>query len=295
MSPRRWTEFASSKPLPVTGGVVARSARGSIGEQWWSRRFVAVLESFALGTRLTRGRAYARRGQVVSLEIRPGAVEAVVQGSRPAPYRVVVGLQPFAELVWAKVEVVLAEEALHSAQLLAGEFPPELEDVFASMGAPLFPQRQADLAMSCSCPDFAVPCKHLAATLYLLAERFDDDPFEILHWRGRDRAALLDRLRQLRGGTVGERSSVEPVRVVGAAMALHDVAGPVVSDIPEVWASEFFAGGDLDPIPATAVVPTDLLLRQLPAPPAALGGQSLVTWLVGLYAALGARGDASLE
>ena len=63
-----------SRPRPVEGGLAARSVRGEIGERWWSRRFIAVLESFALGSRLTRGKNYARRGQVISLDVTPGAV-----------------------------------------------------------------------------------------------------------------------------------------------------------------------------------------------------------------------------
>jgi uncharacterized Zn finger protein len=69
-------------PIRVEGGLKARSARGAIGESWWSKRFLAVLESFALGTRLTRGRAYARKGQVLSVDVGPGKVTASVQGSR---------------------------------------------------------------------------------------------------------------------------------------------------------------------------------------------------------------------
>ena len=110
------------KPIRVEGGLTARSARGAIGEQWWSRRFVAVLESFGMHGRLTRGRAYARKGQVLSLDVAPGEVTASVQGSRRTPYAVRIGLPPFPELVWAKAEVALAEQALCSAQLLACAF-----------------------------------------------------------------------------------------------------------------------------------------------------------------------------
>lgn len=188
-----------SRPRKVEGGIKARTARGTIGRSWWSRRFLQVLESFALGTRLTRGRSYARAGQVLSLEVAPGRITASVQGSRARPYRVTIGFEPFPALVWAKVEVILAEQAIYSARLLAGDMPPDIEQVFADAGAPLFPERLRDLTMSCSCPDFAVPCKHLAATFYLLAEAFDTDPFQILQWRGRDRASLLSRLRELRG------------------------------------------------------------------------------------------------
>jgi uncharacterized Zn finger protein len=205
--------FPTARPIPVQGGLVARSTRGGIGEQWWSRRFIEVMESFEVGGRLTRGRNYARKGQVISLDVEPGEVSAAVQGSRVTPYKVRIGLARFTELVWAKAEVVLAEQAIHSARLLAGEFPPELEPVFAGIGAPLFPGRLGDLKMSCSCPDPVIPCKHLAAAFYLLAERFADDPFLILRWRGRSREALLDRLRQLRADDQadgGARESLDP-------------------------------------------------------------------------------------
>ena len=276
----------ASKPRAVDGGLVARSARGDIGEQWWSRRFLEVLESFALGSRLTRGKNYARRGQVMSLEVLPGVVTASVQGSRKTPYRVSIGLPAFSELVWAKVEVTLAEQAIHSARLLAGEMPHDLEEVFAAAGAPLFPQRSGELTLSCSCPDWEVPCKHLAATFYLLAESFDGDPFQILLWRGRRRDAMLGRLRELRGGD--PVPSTEPVARktesprVGAMMALADVT---------VAAGDFWTGAPALALPIQAELPVDLLLRQLPVPGSLLGGPDLVAYLAPLYAVLGESPD----
>lgn len=309
--------FPPSKPIKVTGGLVARSARGGIGEQWWSWRFIEVLESFALGTRLTRGRNYARQGQVISLRVEPGEVLASVQGSRVTPYRVRIGLSRFTELVWAKAEVVLAEQAIHSARLLAGEFPPELEPVFAGIGAPLFPRRLGDLELHCSCPDVAVPCKHLAATFYLLAERFDDDPFLILRWRGRGREALLGRVRELRGDeSAGAEqashvdASVGPV--LSAALALDDAravndAGavgdgravdsradddtPGSADPPNrdaaftvgAAALTFWTAGQSLPLPSQPELPVDLLLRLLPVPAGGLGGSRLLAHLDPLY------------
>ena len=106
-----------------------------------------------MGSRLTRGRSYARKGQVISLEVTPGLVQAVVQGSRVRPYQVTIGFAPLRELVWAKAEIALSEQALPSAKLLAGEVPPELEEIFADAGAPLFPRSVRDLEQRCSCPD----------------------------------------------------------------------------------------------------------------------------------------------
>lgn len=198
--------YPPSRPRAVQGGLTARSARGRIGETWWSKRFIGVLEGFALGSRLTRGRSYARRGQVVSLQVAPGAVTARVQGSRATPYKVALGLAPFSSSVWAEVDAALAAQAIHAAALLAGQMPPGLEEVFDSVGAQLFPRSVRDLRMSCSCPDREVPCKHIAASFYLLAERFDVDPFEILHWRGRPREVLLARVRELRCRPGGEEA-----------------------------------------------------------------------------------------
>jgi uncharacterized Zn finger protein len=277
----RWPQYPASRPRAVENGLKARSARGAIGASWWSRRFLDVLESFAMGSRLTRGRAYARKGQVISLEVTPGQVRAAVQGSRAHPYSVAIGLAPLGELVWAKAEIALSEQALPSAKLLAGEVPPELEQIFAAAGAPLFPRTVHDLDQRCSCPDSVVPCKHLAATFYLLAEAFDTDPFLILRWRGRDREQLLNRLRELRSepavtnATSIERSS--PPATAGAALALAGL-GESDSDVDRFWLPL-----PLPPSPAVLAVDPALLLRQLPAPGVGLGGQALVQRLRAAY------------
>ena len=104
--------------------------------------------------------------------MRPGVVTSTVQGSRPQPYAVRIGFAPLPDTAWQAVERALAEQALYRARLLAGELPGELEQLFAGVGAPLFPVESRELTMRCTCPDIAVPCKHLAATFYLLARAF---------------------------------------------------------------------------------------------------------------------------
>ncbi|MEU6074784.1 SWIM zinc finger family protein [Micromonospora sp. NPDC047074] len=288
-------------PRRVDGGLRARSTRGAIGSSWWSRRFLEVLESFALGTRLTRGRSYARAGQVVSLDIAPGTVSAVVQGSRARPYEVSIALDPFPAALWSRVEAELAAQAFFSARLLAGDLPAELEELFAATGAPLFPAEVTQLRQRCDCPDFAVPCKHLAATFYLLAEAFDADPFQLLHWRGRGRAELLDRLRVLRStgtgpvgdqpgtpvaGTPSTRDGDAAVETppVGAARALAGLpSAPLAEAVDRFW---------LPPVPLPDRPPSlltgpDLLLRQLGAPAPAIGGPGLVERLRRAYRLFG--------
>ena len=76
-----WGYYEPSSPIRVEGGIKTKKGYGQIGETWWSKRWIAVLESFNMGTRLTRGRSYARQGQVISIDVEPGIVKAKVQGS----------------------------------------------------------------------------------------------------------------------------------------------------------------------------------------------------------------------
>ncbi|WP_338741132.1 SWIM zinc finger family protein [Actinomadura luteofluorescens] len=180
-------------------GLRARTRRGSIGAQWWSRRFIDLVESFADAGRLQRGRAYARKGNVFDLRVEAHEVTAKVRGSAPEPYEVALGIEAIDEDGWRAVEAELASRALFRARLLAGEMPPEIEWVFAELGLALFPDSASDLHLMCDCPDWGDPCKHAAAVLYLLAEAFDDDPFLILQWNGRRRDQLLGALRRAAG------------------------------------------------------------------------------------------------
>lgn len=280
MTEGRW--YPPARPRAVDNGLKARTSRGAIGQSWWSRRFLDVLESFAMGNRLTRGRTYARKGQVISLDVVPGEVRATVQGSRAKPYRVTVGLAAFSELVWAKAEIALSEQALPSAKLLAGDMPPELEALFAEAGVPLFPGGINELDQRCTCPDREVPCKHLAATFYLLAEAFDDDPFLILRWRGRGREALLGRLRELRTDTPAQEPDDAAPAAAGSALVLTGLPRPAGQ--PEHF---WLPAPPLPARPATLDVDEDLLLRQLPVPGRGLGGETLVAKLRVAYQRFG--------
>ncbi|MDG4756738.1 SWIM zinc finger family protein [Micromonospora sp. WMMD710] len=293
MSTDRFADYG--RPRRVDGGLRARSARGAIGRSWWSRRFLEVLESFALGTRLTRGRSYARAGQVLRLDIAPGRVSAEVQGSRPRPYEVSIALSPFPAALWTRIEEELAGQAFFSARLLAGDLPDELEELFVTAGAPLFPTGVDELTQRCNCPDFAVPCKHLAATFYLLAEAFDADPFELLHWRGRSRTQLLDALRARRAEATGTPAppgpsalDIEPSLVdttpAGTARALTGLSAALMTQALDRFWSPPVPLPDRPPRLATG---PDLLLRQLGPPAPSIGGPGLLERLRRAYRAFG--------
>ena len=196
-----WDYYEPSRPKRVEGGIKTKSERGEIGETWWSKRWIKVLESFSMGTRLTRGRSYARQGQVISIDVEPGLVKAKVQGSQPRPYNVKIRLEPLSDQDWDKVTDAMASQAIFAAKLLAGEMPNTIEEAFASVHVSLFPTALRELNTDCSCPDWANPCKHIAAVYYLLAERFDEDPFLIFKLRGRTKEQIIAVLRDKRAAT----------------------------------------------------------------------------------------------
>lgn len=258
-----------SKPLPVDGGLKARSRRGAIAQTWWSARFLELLEGMGMGSRLTRGRTYARKGQVIDMTLDSGSVTAAVQGSRARPYRVRIGVSAFGKAEWARVSQALADDAWYAAKLLSGQMPPDIEDLFSGVGLSLFPASAAELAMDCTCPDWGVPCKHLAAVFYLLAESFDEDPFAILALRGRDRETLLGALTAMRTGTVAADRLESPDAAVPLDACLDTFYAPAAG----------VATGTVDQ------APPDSVLDQLPPVPVSVRGVPLVDVLRYAYLA----------
>jgi uncharacterized Zn finger protein len=168
-----------------------RGRRGRTGENWWARRWVEVLERFAVGRRLGRGRNYARQGHIVDIEIGKGFVTAHVQGSRDAPYLVRMHFSMLSSTDWKKLTRALAQRPDIAVELGMGQIPQSIEQVFEEQRLSLFPNASGDLKAACSCPDNANPCKHVAAVYYLLGEEFDRDPFLIFQLRGMERGELL--------------------------------------------------------------------------------------------------------
>lgn len=208
--------------------------RREFGDSWWGEQWVDVLQSFGWANRLQRGRSYARAGRVTEILVGAGRVDAKVKGSRPRPYRVTMRIETLTDATWKKVIKVMAGRADFAARLLAGEMPADIEQVFVTAGCHLFPTSSRELRAECSCPDWANPCKHIAAVHYVLAREFDRDPFLLFELRGRSREALLEALR--------ERWTGGAAAAAGAASgAMSAAAGPVADHSVSTVGT---AGGD---------------------------------------------------
>jgi len=208
--------YEPTRPIEVSDGIKARSQRGAFAKNWWATRWIQAMERLVDSGRLSRGRSYARKGQVRSLDESKGGILARVQGSRPSPYKVTLQVTPLTDAQWEKVIDALAEQALFTAQLLAGEMPQDIEQAFQAARVSLFPDKRGDLTTDCSCPDYSNPCKHVAATHYILGERFDEDPFLLFRLRGRTQEQILQGLRQRRAGqaSFAEEEEEEPEAVI---------------------------------------------------------------------------------
>jgi uncharacterized Zn finger protein len=196
------------------------------GATWWGKRWVEALERMSRGyaTRLARGRNYARAGRTHDLVVKAGRVSAKVTGSHPTPYKVTIVLAQIGDAVWEQAIVAMASQAQFSAALLAGEMPREIDSAFKEARTSLFPLKEADLATECTCPDWANPCKHVAATHYVLGQALDRDPFLLFELRGRSKAQVLDALRAARAADGGEARSRKCAKP----------AAPLPGDIPTV-------------------------------------------------------------
>jgi len=158
--------------------------------------------------------------------------------------------------------------------------------VFAECGTPLFPRSPADLDMHCSCPDWEVPCKHLAAVCYVLAEEFDRDPFGMLAWRGKARDELLAALRQIQADAPGPGRDAQGRKVpaAGAARPGLDVPAPPLEDcLDGFWSSGLSPARLRALASAPDAAAPDLLLRMFPPPPIQVRGKDLADVLAPAY------------
>ncbi len=218
--------------------------RNDLAKTWWSKQWIHALETRALRdpNRLPRGRTYARRGAVIDLEIDEGQITAEVKGSRARPYKITIGIRRFRPEEWDSLFEVIGSQVGFTADLLAGVVPHELVADAAHRGVELLPEA-GDLSMNCSCPDWAVPCKHLAAVCYMTAAALDDDPFQILRLRGRSRTEVEEQLQAQRSAAATPAAAAQ--RTVELAATLWNEPDADVDVFASIGRGNRGEGGSL--------------------------------------------------
>ena len=174
--------------------------RISYGKTWWGQQWLNALTSIDMANRLPRGKTYANKGAVQGLLISENQISASIKGSAPRPYKAKLSVPLFTEREKESLLTEIRENPATLAQLLNRQLPPELTEFGQKRGIQIFPRSFRDLDMGCSCPDYAVPCKHLAAVVYIIANEIDRNPFLVFQLKGLD---ILAELQNEQAGAIG--------------------------------------------------------------------------------------------
>ncbi|RYU97100.1 DEAD/DEAH box helicase [Emticicia agri] len=166
----------------------------TFGKTWWGQQWLNSLKNIDYGNRIPRGSTYARNGSVKKIELVDNQIFAKVQGSRPKPYNIAIVLPPFTDLQRRSFMEQLALRPVIISKLLNRELDPEVLAIAERLGLKVFPRQWSDLKMQCSCPDSAVPCKHLAAVIFKTSVEIDNNPFVIFELHGMDLLAEMNKL-----------------------------------------------------------------------------------------------------
>jgi len=173
------------RPVIIEGSAIART--------WWGKAWNRNLESYADYTnRIGRGRSYVRCGAVLDLQVSAGEIKALVQGSRAKPYSLTITIKKLNKNTWRQVASECSGRLESLEELLAGNFPKALEETFMRRNTGLFPSPK-EIGFDCSCPDWASMCKHIAAALYGVGARLDEDPSLLFTLRAVDIGDLIER------------------------------------------------------------------------------------------------------
>ncbi len=245
-------------PVVITGNTLARN--------WWGKSWNRNLERYAdYSNRIGRGKSYVRHGAVLDLRIAGGQVSALVQGSKAKPYEVVIRIAPVKKVDWAQIRKQCQSELRSLPDLLTGKFPKALADIFMAEGKGLFPTPK-EINFDCSCPDWAVMCKHVAATLYGIGARLDEDPLLFFTLRQADTEELVAQAVKDKTGELLARAEKKSSRALDDA----DLSG--------------LFGIDMDVMPDSAEIARIATPKRpyrvkkgAPAPPAPVAGPAIGT------------------
>lgn len=225
------------------------------GNTWWGQRWLEALNGIDHSNRLARGKSYANKGLVRQLEIKDGSISAFVQGTAPTPYEVSLRIPWFNEGHRRRIVKLVTKNPIFLSKLLNRELPPELDEELRKSGVHLFPRRWQEITGMCSCPDWVIPCKHMAAVLYMVANEIDKNPFLIFDLHNFD---LLEALEK-RGVS---QSAVSDVNAASATALQQDIEHTIDEEFS--WDDAAIEALDFSQIPPNC---SDDLLRLLSEKP----------------------------
>ncbi len=240
----------------------------TFGNTWWGSEWLKALTHIDYANRIPRGASYARQGAVRSIAVNGNVIKAKVSGSRATPYTVAIKVPTFSDADIERLMDKLMEQPALLSKLLNRVLDSEILDICKRLSLQVFPQRWNDLTMNCSCPDWAVPCKHLAAVIYMMSREIDNNPFLVFSMHG------VDLLEEMKKRNVGiEKEEVMDVPEMASLFVkrmpkeinreipvfhridcsgLHDIAEPLANLLPK--SPTFYPKGDFQKVYVSEMV-----------------------------------------
>ena len=192
--------------MVITGAKIAKT--------WWGEAWNKNLEKYSdYANRIQRGRAYVRHGAILDLKIRKGSVIALVSGSRAKPYKIEIRIEPLEKAIWNTVTKECEGKIESLQELIDGKFPKALTELFTVKNKGLFPAPK-EIGFYCSCPDGASMCKHIAAVLYGVGARLDEDPKIFFELRNIEIEELISDAITNKSQTLLKKSKAKSGRVI---------------------------------------------------------------------------------
>jgi uncharacterized Zn finger protein len=214
---------SSINPVVIEGSAIAST--------WWGKSWNRNLERYAdYSNRIGRGRSYVRNGMVLDLQIHPGRVDALVQGTAAKPYAVAVAIDGITSRVWNDIKKSCQGQFESLPELMEGQFPKSLGEMLTEAGRGLFPSPK-EISFSCSCPDWAYMCKHVAATLYGIGARLDQDPLLFFTLRKVDVTELISQAVEAKTYRLLQKAGRKSSRVM-ESVNLSDMFGIEFDETP---------------------------------------------------------------
>ncbi len=239
---------------------------------WWGQRFIEALEDFTDSGRLQRGRSYSTDTRIKQWVLQNGKVDAKLRGNvnpyygvyKEPTYQVSVQMTHLSEAQWQKIIQKLTQRASFIARLLLNEIPENIETVFADVGVHLLPNDYRDFKVACNCPDYEVPCKHIAGVCYRLAGQLDQDPFLLFEMRGLAPEKLIQELAlSPLGKVLSDAKSSATVELVPVSSFY---TRPILTELPQEISLKGFWQGQ-QPLPKSlepsqaAIIPAILIKK----------------------------------
>ena len=187
-----------TKVRKAKDGIAPTSSDKTVEQSWWSVKFLEAMDYFESDSRITQGKNYAKKGQVYDLQVCKGIITAKVQCTKAKPFSVKIEFRTFTNEEWFQLFSEMVAKASFAAELLLGKIPLDIQRISTKLNLSFFPKIKDDIKAACNCPDWANPCKHIAAVYYIFADIINNEPALLFKIRGKAINEITEILNEMR-------------------------------------------------------------------------------------------------